>query len=226
MPSLTPLVVAARTGLAAMRANTVRALLSTLGVVIGSAAVVSVLAVSDGVEIYARNRVSAAGFDRVILRPITDDQIDGQLVARTHVAPFGARFVDTVAAALTPDEHLVYMRQGFSLATIGTPPRQHAISLRAVVLTALDSLGLDVVAGRVLSVAETRSGAKVAIVNRSLARTLTGDSSTAHALADSVPIGARWLRIVGIAADDQIPGAGRAARRSRSWRRSAPSSRT
>src|SRR6185312_8077410 len=114
MSFITPLAVAARTGLAAMRANTVRALLSTLGVVIGSAAVVSVLAVSDGVEIYARSRVRAAGFDRVVLRPITDDLIDGQPVARTHVAALGASDVDSVAPMLGPDEHVVFMRQGFA----------------------------------------------------------------------------------------------------------------
>src|SRR6185312_4488885 len=65
-------------------------------------------------------------------------------------------------------------------------------------------------AGRALSAAETRAGANVAVVNRTLARTLTGDSSSAHALSDSVPIGARWLHIVGISADDQIPGNARA----------------
>ncbi|HXD48800.1 MAG TPA: ABC transporter permease [Gemmatimonadaceae bacterium] len=210
MSFVTPLAVAARTGLAAMRANTVRALLSTLGVVIGSAAVVSVLAVSDGVEIYARSRVRAAGFDRVVLRPITDDLIDGQPVARAHVAPLGASDVDSVAPMLGPDEHVVFMRQGFSLATIGATPRQHALTVRGVLLSAPDSLGLDVVAGRALSAAETRAGANVAVVNRTLARTLTGDSSSAHALSDSVPIGARWLHIVGISADDQIPGNARA----------------
>jgi putative ABC transport system permease protein len=210
MSFITPLAVAARTGLAAMRANTVRALLSTLGVVIGSAAVVSVLAVSDGVEIYARSRVRAAGFDRVVLRPITDDLIDGQPVARSHVAALGASDVDSVAAMLGPDEHVVFMRQGLSLSTIGATPRQHALTVRGVLLSAPDLLGLDVVAGRALSAAETRAGANVAVVNRSLARTLTGDSSSAHALRDSVPISARWLHIVGVSADDQIPGSARA----------------
>ena len=210
MPIVRPLAVAARTGLAAMRANTVRALLSTLGVVIGSAAVVSVLAVSDGVEIYARSRVRAAGFDRVILRPITEDVMDGQPVARAHIAALGAPEVDSVAAMLGPDEHVVFMRQGLSLATIGATPKQHAISARGVLLSAPDSLGLDVVAGRELSVAETRGGANVAIVNRSLARTLTGDSTASRALSDSVPIGARWLHVVGVSADDQIPGNARA----------------
>ena len=210
MSIVAPLVTAARTGLAAMRANTVRALLSTLGVVIGSAAVVSVLAVSDGVEIYARSRVRAAGFDRVILRPITEDIIDGQPVARAHVAPLGASDVDSVAGMLGPDEHVVFVRQGLALATLGATPHQHAITTRGVILSGSDSLGLDVVAGRALSVAETRAGANVAVINRSLARTLTGDSSTAHALTDSVPIGARWLHVVGIAADDQIPANARA----------------
>ena len=67
---LSSIVVAAGTSLTALRANPVRAALAMLGVVIGSGALVSVLAVSDGVESFARTRISRQGFDRVAIRPL------------------------------------------------------------------------------------------------------------------------------------------------------------
>ena len=79
-----------------------------------------------------------AGFDRVILRPITDDLIDGQLVARTHVAPFGAPFVDSVAPVLTADEHLIYISAALALIVglaFGCYP-----ALRAARLAPIDAI--------------------------------------------------------------------------------------
>lgn len=72
-------------GADALRATPVRALLATLGVVIGAAALVAVLAIGDGVERFARDMVSREGCDVVQARPIVDDSVDGVLVARAEV---------------------------------------------------------------------------------------------------------------------------------------------
>ncbi len=46
-------------GLRALAANPLRTLLATLGVIVGTAALVAVLAVGDGVEAYARDQIAA-----------------------------------------------------------------------------------------------------------------------------------------------------------------------
>jgi putative ABC transport system permease protein len=200
--------VAARTGLTAMRANPVRAVLATLGVIIGSGALVSVLAVSDGVEKYARARVSRQGFDRVTIRGITEDLIDGQVVARSSVAAVGRSDLDAILPILQPTEHAVLLRQGVTLSTLGSPARQRAIGLRGIVLSAPDSLGETLVAGRMLTPDESRAGAPVAVVNLALARALRADTTraAARALDDSIVIGGRALRIVGVTASDENAG--------------------
>ena len=59
-------------GLAALRTHPLRTALSTLGVVIGVAAVVAILAVGDGVEREARASVGATTpLQTVVIAPVT-----------------------------------------------------------------------------------------------------------------------------------------------------------
>lgn len=198
--------VATRTGFTAMRANPVRAALATLGVIIGSGALVSVLAVSDGVEKYARDRVSRQGFDRITIRGLTDDVIDGQVVPRANPASVGPADLRDVAAILQPTEHAILNRVGVTLSTIGG--RQRAVVARGVMLSAPDSLGQSLIAGRALTPDETVAGAAVAVVNLPLARALVGDSARAaeRALSDSIVIGGKVLRVVGVVAAEEASG--------------------
>lgn len=198
--------VATRTGFTAMRANPVRAALATLGVIIGSGALVSVLAVSDGVEKYARERVSRQGFDRVTVRAITDTVIDGQAVTRPDAASVGPADFREVLAMLQPTEHANLNRVGVTLSTIAG--RQRAIVTRAVMLSAPDSLGQSLIAGRVLAPDETQAGRSVAVINLTLARALVGDTARAaeRALSDSISIDGKELHIVGVVAAEEASG--------------------
>src|SRR5687768_10249835 len=112
MLSFGSLAVAVRTSVDALRANPVRALLATLGVVIGSAALVAVLAVSDGVEQYVRVRVARQGFDRIMIRPVGHDTVDGQMIPRTTVASLGREDLLAARSELQPGERLTLTRQG------------------------------------------------------------------------------------------------------------------
>jgi putative ABC transport system permease protein len=200
MLSLGSLSVALRTSGDALRANPVRALLATLGVVIGSAALVAVLAVSDGVEQYVRARVARQGFDRIVIRPVAHDTVDGQFIPRATVASLDARDLASARGVLQPGERLVLSRQAVVLAETRTSDRPRAVQVRGTMITAADSVADSVAAGRQLTVEETTSGALVAVVNWALARSVVGDSTRAptNAVGDSLRIGARWLRIVGV----------------------------
>ncbi|HYC52351.1 MAG TPA: ABC transporter permease [Gemmatimonadaceae bacterium] len=202
MLSLGSLAVAARTSGAALRANPVRALLATLGVVIGSAALVAVLAVSDGVEEYARIRVARQGFDRIVIRPIVHDTVDGQYVPRLSVASLGLSELESARAVLVPGERLVLSRGALGLAQLPQSGRARAVQLRGVAYTETDNFGDSVAAGRLLTPAEAATGADVAVVNSALARAIAGDSAApvTSAIGDSLQLGARWLRVVGVTA--------------------------
>ena len=70
-------------GVDALRANPLRTLLSTLGVVMGVGAMVSVLAMGDGVEAYARQQIEETT-DRLSL-PVFDVLEDGELATLFRV---------------------------------------------------------------------------------------------------------------------------------------------
>ena len=214
MPTFASFVVAARAGLAAMRANPVRALLATLGVVIGSGALVSVLAVSDGVEQYARERVSRQAFDRLTVRAIGEDQVDGQWVPRSDTASLGIAEMMALAPELLESEQAMLVVQGVALAEIGAPPRQRAFTVRGVARTGTDTTPM--LAGRSLSSEESRGDDAVAVVSATIARALLGDTTTGgrldaaaagRLLGDSVPLGGIFALIVGVmdATDDVGP---------------------
>ena len=210
MPTLASFLIAARAGLSAMRANPVRALLATLGVVIGSGALVSVLAVSDGVEQYARAQVSRRAFDRLTVRPIGEDLVDGQWVPRADTAALGMAELMALGGTLVEGESASLVWQGVATATIGDPARRRALTIRGVASLASDTTPLLV--GRGLAADESRGRAAVAVVSASLARVLLGDTSTtqtldagraARLLSDSLPLGHSWVRIVGVEAADE-----------------------
>ena len=209
------LFVAARTGAAALRANPVRALLATLGVVIGSAALVAVLAVSDGVEQYARVRVARQGFDRLVVRPQTADSLDGQWIPRARLAPLGTGELERLATTLQEGERAVLATQGVATTRLGRGGEPRAIQLRGIAVSATDSSGPALLAGRRLRPDETRSGAPVAVVNARLAAVLLGDTTgkrpAGESLADSLMLGSTWVRVVGVVADDDVEGGRRAA---------------
>ncbi len=205
---ITAYATALRTGADALRANPIRALLATLGVVIGAAALVSVLAVGDGVERFARDMVSREGYDLVQVRPVTEDSVDGTMMPRADVRRFTVADVPALAGALDDGERVALVRRGITLADLGAPARRRVIGVSGVALSAPDTLGQALLAGRRLTPAETRDGAAVAVVNEALARTLLADSGrgatgVSAALGDSVPLGGRWARVVGVTTSER-----------------------
>lgn len=207
---LSAVQLAIRTGITAMRTNPVRALLATLGVAIGSAALVAILSVSDGVEMYARERVSRQGFDRIVIRPITEDSLDAQLIARRDTATISVADLATLEAALGPYQRATLSRDGVALTQIRQSANRRALAVRGIALTAPDSGGQPYSVGRPLTPAETREGRPVAVVSGALARAMIGDTtrtgSVGAVIGDSLIVGRRWLTIVGVEPDLLQPG--------------------
>ena len=75
-----------RAGLDRLRANPMRTLLSTLGVIMGSASLIAALSLGGGAEAFARKRIQQEGYNHIIVEPITSDSVDGERIARAAVA--------------------------------------------------------------------------------------------------------------------------------------------
>lgn len=189
-------------GFAALRANPLRTVLSTLGVMMGVAALVSVLSVGDGVEQFAREQVSrTTGLQAVLVvsRPTRD--VDGIQVPNPDMPRLAVADARALAAAAPAGTTVQLTRTGAGL--VSRPdwerPRGALVEARWG-----EGPGPALAAGRGLA-PEADGGTLEAVVSHSLARLVAGGGPIGAALGDSVTVGEVRVAIVGIA--DSAPGA-------------------
>ena len=205
---------AVATGLDALRANPLRTLLSTIGVVMGAASLAAVLSLGDGAESFARERIAFEGMQRITLEARTDDLIDGHRVPRNRYPIFAPSDAESVAAALPGTEVRLEV---IGTALTGCPPGTscvefpaapgstfHAVRLRGLWLAGVVP-PTDVEAGRWFSADELRTAARVAVLTPKTAATLLPGSEGPAAVGKVVTLGRASSRVIGLVADP--PGA-------------------
>lgn len=194
-PSTTLVVQSLVEGLGALRHNPLRSALSILGIVMGVAALVSVLALGDGFEAYARSQIDqTTDLATIKVEPLTTRVVDGQAIARADYPVFGV--ADAAAARTLPDvAGVLLLVRGVGLAEV---PGQAAP--RAVMVTGRlpAQAGLPLAAGRDFTASELESAAPVAVVSHALAVALAAGRDAAAALGASVTIGGQSRRVVGV----------------------------
>jgi putative ABC transport system permease protein len=185
-------------GLLTLRANPVRTLLSTLGVVMGAASLVGVLSVGDGAQILARQQIERLGLQAVGVIPKTSDVIDGLPVPRANFPTFTIEQVQSLSRRVNPSTVVLWT------AGTGTFVTKAGGSPRAAMVTgaygSLDALlgGVGVAHGRFLTTEEMSSGAAVAVVFDNLARELAAGRSPDSVLNTTLLLQNRTWTIVGV----------------------------
>jgi len=187
-----------REGVDALRTNPLRTFLSTLGVVIGVAALVSILSLGDGMEAYAREQVAQhTGVQNVSVSPVTTDLVDGVRLPRekwprltTADADAARREIPGVAAV--------------SLSAHGTttvfPPRGGRPRAARVTATLADAGSvhrIELAAGRFFTAAEAARDEPVAVVSHPLAKALSPGGIDAL-IGRSVQFRGGMRRVVGV----------------------------
>jgi len=181
-------------GVAALRTNPLRTALSTLGIVVGTAALVAVLALGDGVERYVREQIErTTDLQAIVLTPRTVRTLDAQQIPRTDYPQFTPADADSVRALAGPGALATLMLSGPVLLTGGGG------ALRAALVTATEP---DVVAfqqitvaeGRFFTAAEAAAPAPVTVVSHRLA------AEQSLTPGDTVRFGNRAWTVVGVLA--------------------------
>jgi putative ABC transport system permease protein len=220
------LAPAVRIGADALRANPLRTLLSTLGIVMGVAALVAVLALGDGMEQFAREQIGGTtDLHAVTVAPQFVRVVDGTPVAVAHPVAFSAADAAALRGALraafadrpghAPRLGRTARATSFARAAAGAPPQ--AVELLGTEPALLAAQQLRVEEGRAFTPAEAELGAAVALASRRLLSDLAppGRPRALHvgdtvrlgvlAAADSATAasdtGGVTVRIVGILAD-------------------------
>jgi putative ABC transport system permease protein len=175
-------------GVDSLRANPLRSVLSTLGVIIGVASLVSVLAVGDGAEQFARDQIAqTTDLQTIVVTPNTGESIDGVRIPRASYPVFTMGDVAALAGVVGPSARVS--------ATVTGSARVRADSLRAAVVVAVtpdieERIRPVMAEGRFLTGEDMAR--QVAVVTRSLS------TATGAALGDSIRLQNLSLEVVGI----------------------------
>jgi putative ABC transport system permease protein len=160
-----------RVALRALRANRLRSILTMLGIIIGVAAVITMLAVGSGAQARVKEQISALGSNVIIIwtgsarvagarlgtgSGWTIDEDDAEALEREIPEV-------TAAPTLRTNLQVIYGNQNWSTSVLGVPPDFFAVRDWAAV------------SGRVLENEDMQGRAKVAVIGQTVAKNLFGE---------------------------------------------------
>jgi len=179
-------------GLRALRGNPLRTALSTLGVVIGVGALVSVLAMGDGVERFARQEIArSTDLLMILVTPRTARSLDGMLIRVSDYPVFSAEDAAALETTLGPAASV-------NLGITGGVPVQAPgdSATRGLMVSGLATVPRDLPytlrAGRLLGAGDLAAGDPVVVFPATTAADL------GVGLGDTVLLGPAPFRIVGL----------------------------
>jgi putative ABC transport system permease protein len=184
-------------GVEALRANPLRTILSTLGVVMGVGAMVSVLSLGDGVERYARERLVSRDLLTISVSPSTSLRVDGQFVRKEDYVQLGEADAVEILAAVPELERAALAAQGPALVFLGDSAEPRGFLIRGVDadITLQDSL--TVAHGRWVAVTDTA----VVVLSSRAAGVVAGDTiNPAGALGRTVNFRGNAHEVIGVLA--------------------------
>jgi putative ABC transport system permease protein len=181
-----------------LRANPLRTLLSTLGVAMGVASLVAVLAIGDGMEKYARDQIAGTtDLQTVVVGPQVFDQVDNTSIPRVDYPHFSLADAASLGAALSDIASVAPSLQGGTrVVTNGGMIRLS--QLMATTPAIMDRLKLQFAAGGFFTDGDVQSAARVVVLSHALAEAVRPGVSPQSLLGDSVHLEKLWLRIVGV----------------------------
>jgi putative ABC transport system permease protein len=186
-----------RVAVQTLRANPVRTLLSTLGIVMGAASLVGVLSLGDGAEAFARQQIERRGVQVIVIAPRTTDTVDGLTVPRTSYPTFRVEDAQALAAAVMRGSTVVMTMEGTGMFVTHSGGPNRAAMVTAVVGSA-SAAGFDVGHGRFLSDEEMSGGARVVVVSDRLARELAPGANVDSVVGTTLRLQETSWSIVGV----------------------------
>src|SRR5688572_5263974 len=181
-----------RVGVETLRANPLRTVLSTLGVILGVASLVAVLSIGDGIEAFARAQIErTTDLQTIMVSPEVYDEVDGVRIPRTDFARFTLASADSLRDRLGTDAMV-------TIAVTGAGRSRFAgsDSTRAVMVTATTPAAEEGV----------RDSARVAVVSDTLAAAIAGGASASSVVGRELILEGNAFRVIGVAS---MPDAGR-----------------
>ena len=151
-------------------ANPLRTLLSTLGVVIGVASLVAILALSDGLERFGREQISrTTDLHSLMVQPRQHDVANGVRVRRRDVPTLRASDAAALRTRLAGTADVALFVLGSARAAVPGDTAEHIALVAATGPEAESQLPEGLAAGRYLTAEDVATGARVVVVSRGVA---------------------------------------------------------
>ena len=192
-------VAAVRVGFDALRVNPLRTALSTLGVIIGVAALVAVLSLGDGMERMARAEVErTTDVQTVSVTSKTTETVDGQTMPVRDYPVFTLE--DAVAARREISEVAGVSLTLGGRATIESPQtgKRRSSGLTATLADADRFMRLKFSDGRYFSAVEASRNAPVVVLSNKLAAELAAGRSPASMIGRTVRVNGHPREVIGV----------------------------
>jgi putative ABC transport system permease protein len=171
-------------------------MLSVLGVVIGVAALVSILSLIDGMEQYARDQITTTtSLKTILLSADVYKHSNGISIRKDSVSYLTyADFVALRTALSKPAKSYLFQRQAKEINLEGDTLEAGA---HATGVAELDTSGV-IIAGRIFTENEIQNASETGIVTESLAKTLVGQQEVKTLIGKKVILGSRSLTVIGV----------------------------
>lgn len=184
-------------GFETLRSNPLRTVLSTLGVIIGVASLVAILALGDGMERFGREEIErTTDVQTVALEPQFSEEIDGQSVPRSDYPVFTPadadelrRLADIAGVSLT--------LQGTAVAE-GPGRNRRPVTIVATLADNAIFQKLEFSDGRYFTEVEAERNAPVAVLSNKLAKELSPGGEPSQLLGVMVRLNGEPRRVIGI----------------------------
>ena len=190
-----------RVGFETLRANPLRTLLSTLGIIMGVAALVSVLSLGDGMQRYARDQIErTTDLLTVSVTPSLFRTVDGQRIPRTDVLTLTRADADSVARAVGDDGTVTLLLTGQALATMRVDTTPHVAQVIGALASVAGELPSPIASGRFFTEDEVNRDAPVVVISAALADQLAPRRGAASFVGDTVLFQGVPREVIGVLA--------------------------
>jgi putative ABC transport system permease protein len=188
-----------RVGFDTLRANPLRTLLATLGIIMGVAALVSVLSLGDGMERYAREQIDrTTDLQTVSVTPSLFRMVDGQQFPRTDVVRLTREDAAAIGEAVGDDGTVTMVLTGQALVTTRTDTTPRAAQVVGTLADAVQQLATPLAAGRFFTEDEVGRDAPVVVISAVLAAQAGPGREPSALVGDTLLLQGQPREVIGV----------------------------
>jgi putative ABC transport system permease protein len=195
-----------RTALEAVRHNTLRAFLTSLGIMFGVASVIAMLAIGKGAEQEVLEQMRLLGSNNIVITPLVEqeeEQVSDEPSRQVKRFSPGLSYADAqllgqISSAVDAVSAEVVYNTAFTRGGL-----RRSGKVVGVDTTYFRLLNLELIQGRTFSPLQVEHGLPVAIIGHGVR---TRFFSTEPPIGSEIKVGDVWLTVVGVLSDRRVSG--------------------